>query len=49
MTEKHLRHLPIIDGNKIVGLISIGDIVKVSLTHCEFEIHHMRDYIMGKI
>jgi len=49
MTEKHLRHLPVMDDRKIVGLISIGDIVKVTLTHCKFEVHHMRDYIMGKI
>jgi len=30
-------------------MVSIGDIVKVNLKHREFEIHHMRDYIMGKI
>lgn len=49
MTNKHLRHLPVLEGNKIAGMVSIGDIVKVSLKHREFEVHHMRDYIMGKI
>jgi len=49
MTDKHLRHLPIMEDKKIVGMVSIGDIVKVSLKHCKFEVHHMRDYIMGKI
>ncbi|MBT3233311.1 MAG: CBS domain-containing protein [Calditrichaeota bacterium] len=49
MTDKHLRHLPILEEGKIAGMVSIGDIVKVNLKHREFEIHHMRDYIMGKI
>jgi CBS domain-containing protein len=48
MTERRIRHLPVIDGGKMVGLISIGDIVKAEYANAEFEIHHLRDYIMGK-
>jgi len=48
ITEKRLRHLPVVDSNRIVGLISIGDIVKAKLTDSRFEIRYLRDYIMGK-
>ncbi|MCF7811128.1 CBS domain-containing protein [bacterium] len=48
ITEKRLRHLPVMEGERIIGLVSIGDIVKTTLKDTKFEIHHMRDYIMGK-
>jgi len=47
MTEKKIRHLPILDGQKIVGLISIGDVVKSQLHESEHHVHYLRDYIMG--
>jgi len=47
MTEKHIRHLPVIEGTKIVGLISIGDLVKSIITDQEFMINQLEKYISG--
>ena len=48
MTDKRLRHIPVIDKGELIGIISIGDVVKASLKDSQFEIHYMREYIMGK-
>ena len=48
MTQNKIRHLPILDGDEIKGLVSIGDLVKSQLKDKEFEIHYLTDYIMGK-
>jgi len=45
MTEKRVRHLPIVDEGKIVGLISIGDLVKAKLDETVGEAKYLRDYI----
>jgi CBS domain-containing protein len=45
MTEKRVRHLPIVDKGKIVGLISIGDLVKAKLQETVVEAKYLRDYI----
>jgi CBS domain-containing protein len=47
MTEKRIRHLPIMTQGKLVGLVSIGDLVKAKARHQEVEIRHLTDYIMG--
>jgi len=47
MTEKHIRHLPVIEGTKIIGLISIGDLVKSIITDQEFMINQLEKYISG--
>lgn len=49
MTEKRFRHLPIMDGGKLVGIVSQGDIVKEHSKHHQFEAHYLRDYVTGKI
>lgn len=47
MTEFRFRHMPVMEGKKLIGLISIGDVVK-SLNHARtFEVRHLRDYITG--
>jgi CBS domain-containing protein len=45
ITENKIRHLPIVMGKNLVGIISIGDAVKCMLTEIEFENRHLKDYI----
>lgn len=47
MTEKKIRHLPVLDGEKVVGVISIGDVVKSIIDKQEMEINSLRGYISG--
>ena len=48
MTGKHIRHVPVFDGGKFVGLISIGDVVKSTISQKDILIDHLSDYIGGK-
>ncbi len=48
MTEKRIRHVPIMNQGKLVGLVSIGDVVKAKVRQAEVEIRHLTDYITGK-
>ena len=48
MTGKHIRHVPVFDGSKFVGLISIGDVVKSTISQKDMLIEHLSDYIAGK-
>lgn len=48
MTEKKIRHLPVINNDKVVGVISIGDLVKTIISKQKFEIKNMRHYIQGQ-
>ncbi len=45
MTQKRIRHLPVVDGGRIVGFVSIGDLVKYRIDRIEAEAAAMRDYI----
>jgi CBS domain-containing protein len=45
MTQRRIRHLPILNDGKVVGLVSIGDIVKALHEEEEVEIRYLRDYI----
>ena len=47
MTEHRLRHLPVVDGERIVGLISIGDLVKATIEDQEFTITQLQQYVSG--
>ena len=47
MTNKHIRHLPVIDQGKLAGLISIGDIVKAEIQDRDLLINHLENYISG--
>lgn len=47
MTGKHIRHLPVFDKAKFVGLISIGDVVKATISAKDSLIDHLSDYIGG--
>jgi CBS domain-containing protein len=47
MTDNHIRHLPVLENDKLVGMISIGDIVKDVIEELEFTIEQMEKYIHG--
>ena len=47
MTERRIRHLPVIEGGKLAGMISIGDVVKNRLDEVESEASSMREFITG--
>jgi CBS domain-containing protein len=48
MTEKRIRHLPIMAQGKLAGILSIGDCVKAKAHHAEVAVHYLTDYIIGK-
>ncbi|MBP6599954.1 MAG: CBS domain-containing protein [Giesbergeria sp.] len=47
MTENRLRHLPVVDAGKVLGMISIGDLVKNTISEQKFIIEQMKHYIAG--
>jgi len=48
MTDRHLRHLPVLDAGKLVGMLSIGDVVKELVAEKESLIQHLEQYIRGE-
>jgi CBS domain-containing protein len=48
MTGKHVRHLPVFEKNKFVGIISIGDVMKSIISNKDFLIDQLSGYISGK-
>lgn len=47
MTDRHIRHLPVIDHDKLVGLVSIGDLVKATMDDQKVLIEQLQQYISG--
>jgi len=45
MTAGRFRHLPVVDGEKVIGMISIGDVVKAALEERDFQIGELEHYI----
>ena len=47
MTEKRIRHLPVMEHDKLLGLVSIGDLVRWIISEQEHHIRHLESYITG--
>ena len=47
MTEKHIRHLPVVADNEVIGMVSIGDVVKSVIEAQKQTIQHLENYING--
>ena len=48
MTERRMRHVPVVEGGRLVGLVSIGDAVRARSEVAEVEARHLSDYISGR-
>jgi CBS domain-containing protein len=48
MTDKHLRHLPVLDNNRLIGVISIRDVIKDLISEKEFLIEQLENYIADR-
>jgi CBS domain-containing protein len=49
MTEKRVRHLPVVEDTRVIGIISIGDLLKFIISKREFAIDQLEHYIQGEI
>jgi CBS domain-containing protein len=49
MTERRVRHLPVVEDTKVVGIISIGDLLKFIISKKEFAIDQLERYIQGEM
>ena len=47
MTDNHIRHLPVLDEDRLVGIISVGDVVKDMIEELEFHVEQLKSYITG--
>lgn len=47
MTEGHFRHMPVLEDGKLIGMISIGDVVKNRIEETEMEARALRDYVLA--
>ena len=45
MTDRRIRHVPVVDGDAVIGIVSIGDLVKFTSKRQSFEIKYLTDYI----
>jgi CBS domain-containing protein len=45
MTDRHVRHLPVVDGGRVVGMVSIGDLVKAVIAEQRQQIEQLESYI----
>ena len=48
MTERRFRHVPVVEDEKLIGLVSIGDVVKARLEELEHDKRDLLDYVSGR-
>lgn len=48
MTGKRIRHLPVMENRRLIGMISVGDVIKAIISHQEFIIEQLENYIKGR-
>jgi len=48
MTDRRIRHLPVMEGDRLIGVISIGDVVKAIVSEQTYLIEHLENYIAGR-
>lgn len=48
MSERRIRHLPVVDGDKVLGMLSLGDLVKETISHQQYLIKQLENYIRGQ-
>jgi CBS domain-containing protein len=48
MTDRRIRHVPVVDGGEVVGIVSIGDVVKFKSKQQSFELKFLHDYISAR-
>ncbi|MDE8345656.1 MAG: CBS domain-containing protein [Acidocella sp.] len=49
MTDGHFRHLPVMEAGRLVGLVSIGDVVKARIEQSQHEVESLRTYVVGGV
>jgi CBS domain-containing protein len=49
MTERRVRHLPVLEDRRLVAIVSIGDVVKAQYDERETEVRFLRDYMQGAL
>jgi CBS domain-containing protein len=47
MTDKHVRHLPVMENEQLIGIVSIGDVVNKMISEQDFTIHQLEKFITG--
>jgi CBS domain-containing protein len=48
MTERRIRHLPVVEGGEVIGLVSIGDLVKFTSKQQTFQLQYLHEYISAR-
>lgn len=49
MTRKHIRHLPVLEAERLIGIVSVGDVVKQVIADREYDIRQLEHYITGEL